>query len=75
MNLNKEITTLDLDKNIIVILRENNILIIEDLWKLKRLDLRSMGITDSEINQIIVKLQLLGIGLNRKIYNNDRLKV
>lgn len=75
MDLNKDILTLDLENNIIKILNDNNILIIDDLWKSKRSDLKNIGLSDKEINQILIKLQLIGIGLNKKIYDSDRLKV
>lgn len=75
MDLKKDIVTLELENKIINNLKKNNIIIIEDLWILKRNDLKSMGLSDSEINQILIKLQLLGIGLNKKTYDNDRLKI
>lgn len=74
MNLKKDIMSLDLDDKIIDKLKNNNILIVEDLWKLKRIELKQFGITDSEINKISIKLELLGIGLNKKVYEHDRLK-
>lgn len=75
MDLKKDIVTLELENKIINNLKKNNIIIIEDLWILKRNDLKSMGLSDSEINQILIKLQLLAIGLNEKIYDSDRLKI
>lgn len=75
MDLKKDIITLELENNITNRLKNNDILIIEDLWILKRNDLKSIGLSDSEINQILIKLQLLGIGLNKKTYDNDRLKI
>ena len=74
MNLKKDIMSLDLDDKIIDKLKNNNILIVEDLWKLKRIELKQFGIKDSEINKISIKLELLGIGLNKKVYEHDRLK-
>lgn len=74
MNLKKDIISLDLDDNIINKLKNNDISIIEELWKLKRIELKQLGITDSEINKISIKLELLGIGLNKKVYEHDRLK-
>lgn len=75
MNLKRNIDVLNLENKIITSLRKNNILTIYDLWLLKRNDLKNYGLSDSEINQILIKLQLLGIGLNKKIYDNDRLKI
>lgn len=49
-------------------LKKNNIFLIKDLWYLKRKDLKTLDFTDIEINEIIIKLQLNGIDLNKKIY-------
>lgn len=72
--LEKKINELKLDTNIIKTLNDNNIITIEDLWVLKRINLKEMGLTDSNINQILIKLQLIGIGLNKKSYDNDRIR-
>ena len=66
--LEKEIEVLELNKTIVDILKQNNILLVEDLWKLKRKDLKDMGIKDSDISLIAIKLQLYGLDLNKKIY-------
>ena len=68
MNIKGKIEELNLNKKITCILKENKIFIIEDIWKLKRKNLKDLGFTDAEINQIVIKLELLGIGLNHKIY-------
>ena len=68
--LNKNIEFLELDNNILLKLRENNINTIEVLWKTNRKYLKKNGLTDSDINQITIKLQLLSLDLNKKIYNN-----
>ena len=68
MILNMDIEKLGLDSKIINRLRDNNVLVIGDLWKLKRKELRQMNFSDGEINQIIIKLQLHAIDLNKKIY-------
>ncbi len=64
----KSISELSLDKKIIDKLKENNINIIEEVWKLKRADLKSMNFTNGEINTLRVKLQLIGLDLNKKTY-------
>lgn len=74
MDLKKDIEVLELEDKIITNLRNNNILTIYDLWILKRNDLKNIKLSDREINQILIKLQLLGIGLNKKVYDNDRIK-
>ena len=44
---------------------DNNI--INDLWKLNRHELKQLGLTDQQINQIIIRLQLIGLDLNKKV--------
>lgn len=66
--LKKRIEILNLDENIIGKLKENGINIVEDLWVINRHKLKDMNFKDNEINQIIIKLQLIGIDLNHKKY-------
>ena len=66
--LKKNIEILNLDDSIIKKLKENNINIIEALWVINRHKLKDMNFKDNEINQIIIKLQLIGIDLNHKRY-------
>jgi len=66
--LDNPIEDLVLKDSIIKVLKSNNINSIKDLWYLKRKDLKSFNLNDSEINQIIIKLQLKGIDLNKKVY-------
>ena len=66
--LNQDIKRLDLDSDLIYKLKDNNINIVRDLWKLKRNDLKKIGLNDNEINQIMIKMQLQGIDLNQKVY-------
>ena len=66
--LEKSIEELALDSKVLKILKDNNISTIEDIWVLKRKDLKDMGIKDSDITQITIKLQLYGLDLNKKIY-------
>lgn len=67
--LNKDIKQLNLDNSIVNKMKDNNIAVVEDLWKMKRRDLKSLGFSDNEISQIIIKLQLCGIDLNRRVYH------
>lgn len=62
------ISILDLDKELVEILKNNNINKVGEIWKLKRKDLKDLGFKDSDINQVIIKLQLLGLDLNGRIY-------
>ena len=66
--LDNPIEDLVLKDSITKVLKSNNINSIKDLWYLKRKDLKSFNLNDSEINQIIIKLQLKGIDLNKKLY-------
>lgn len=71
-NLSKNIIELELDDDSIQMLTNNNIYTLEDVWNLKRIDLKRMGVRDSQINYISIKLQLLGLDLNRKVYSVRR---
>jgi hypothetical protein len=71
VKVKERIEILDVDKKIVDILKENNINIIEELWILKRKDLKLLGLNDREINQVIIKLELLGLGLNKKTYKSN----
>ena len=66
--LEKTIEELELNDKVLKVLKENNINLVEELWVLKRKDLKDFGIKDSDITQITIKLQLYGLDLNKKIY-------
>ena len=66
--LEKDLTFLKLDFKVISILNENNINNINDLWGLTRKELKNLKISDKDIHNIIVKLQLNGLDLNRRKY-------
>ena len=68
MILEKNIEELQLNNKITNKLKEKNIMIIKDLWKMKRKELKQLGFSDSEISQIIIKLQLHAIDLNKREY-------
>lgn len=68
-SIEDKIETLNLSKNINKVLKENNIINIKDLWILNRKTLKSFGLKDSEIKDIIISLQLQGLDLNKKIYD------
>lgn len=65
--LNNNLSFLEINSSIINILNKNNIYIIDDLWKLNRHELKQIGLTDQQINQVIIRLQLIGLDLNKKI--------
>ena len=66
--LEKPIEELDVNSELTEKLKSNNLVYVKDLWVLKRKDLKNIKLSDSEINQIIIKLQLHGCDLNKKIY-------
>lgn len=66
--LDSKIDILDVNKEIIKVLNDNNIVFISDLYVLNRKVLKSFGLTDRNISQIIIKLELLGLDLNGKKY-------
>ena len=66
--LEKPIEELDINTKLAEKLKSNNLIFVKDIWMLKRKDLKNIQLSDSEINQIIIKLQLHGCDLNKKIY-------
>lgn len=68
INLDDSINKLGIDDKIINIFSINDIKTIDDLWSLKRKDLKEMNFSSEQINHIIIKMQLKGIDLNRKKY-------
>lgn len=66
--LEKNIEELGVETKILKTLKDNNINTIEDLWKMKRKELRDLKLSDSEITKITIKLQLFGLDLNKKVY-------
>lgn len=67
--VDKDIKILDLDKEIEEILRKNNIATIENIWVMNRKKLKELGLKDNDIKQVTIKLQLLGLDLNKRIYS------
>ena len=68
--LNSDISVLGLDNKILDKLRSSKLNLVNELWVLGRKDLKDLSLSDSEINQIIIKLQLNGVDLNKKVYTN-----
>lgn len=58
---------LDFEKIILDKLILNNIDSIGKLWQMNRKELKNIGFTYEEINEIAIKLQLRGLDLNKKI--------
>ena len=63
------IDILDLDAETSKLLKEKEINTIGELWVQNRKSLKTLGLKDSDIKQVIIKLQLLGLDLNKKIYS------
>ena len=64
--LDEDISYLNLNDKITNLFKENNILKINDLWVLNRKNLKSLGLIDTETKQVIIKLELLGLHLNKR---------
>lgn len=64
-----KIEKMNISLKVINKLKDNNIKIINDVWVLKRKQLKELGLTDKEIKSIIIALQLEGLDLNKKIYD------
>lgn len=67
-DLVKNIDYLKINDNTTKKLKNNNILTIEDLWNTNRNILKDYSLMDSEIREVSIKLQLIGMDLNRKKY-------
>lgn len=65
----KDIKILELESDIVKILTDNNIKTVGDVWVLNRKKLKTIGLKDSDIKQVIIKLQLLGLDLNKRMYS------
>ncbi len=64
--LEKDISSLNLSKNISEVLKQNNIIKVNDLWIRNRKNLKVLGMNDTEIKEIIIKLELNGLDLNKR---------
>ena len=64
----KSINNLSLSKDIVNKLKYNDLNYIEDVWELKRINLKNLGFTNEEIKEIVISLQLIGLDLNKKKY-------
>jgi hypothetical protein len=68
-SVNNNLKDLGLEKEILTKLSNKNIITVKNLWGLKREALKDYDLTNEEINQIVIKLQLVGIDLNKKVYD------
>ena len=64
----RPISSLSLSKELINKLKDKGLNYIENVWVLKRINLKTLGFTNDEIKEIIISLQLIGLDLNKKKY-------
>ncbi len=57
---------MNLSQDIIEILKNNNLLDLNNLKQLTREDLKNMNFNNNQINQIIIYLQLNGLDIKKK---------
>lgn len=65
----KDIKILELETDIVKVLLDNEIKTVGDVWVMNRKKLKAIGLKDTDIKQIIIKLQLLGLDLNKRMYS------
>lgn len=68
LNLDYSIDKLKLSNTIISKLNDLKIITVEDLWKCSRIFLKNNGLTDLEIHEIQIQLQLRSIDFSKKVY-------
>lgn len=66
--INVLVEDLHLNANIASKLKVNNITTLNDLWHQTRSSLKNFDLTNEDINTISIRLQLLGLDLNKKVY-------
>lgn len=66
--LKYDIEFLKLNDNLIDKLKKIEVNKVEDLWRCKRVYLKENQFSNNDISQIKIRLQLMGIDLNKKIY-------
>lgn len=66
--ISKDISILELDDNIDSLLKANAIKTVNDLWIKSKKELKSYGLNDKDIKYVSIKLQLIGLDLNKKMY-------
>lgn len=71
--LERDIKTLGLNKNLIDKLIENNILNVYKLCSYSRMELSKLKFTNDEINDLIIKMQLLGLDIKKNHAKNNSL--
>lgn len=64
---NQSIDRLCVNDNILQVLRENNIINLGKLCDKNKNELKSIGLLQSEVNKVEVKLQLMGLNLKNSL--------
>lgn len=70
-DLKKSVCKLGLSCELVNKLSLLNVLTVEDLWHSEKIYLKRNNITDQEISSIKIKLQLLCLDLNGKVYDKN----
>ena len=65
----KDIKIIELETDIVKVLLDNEIKTVGDVWVMNRKKLKAIGLKDTDIKQVIIKLQLLGLDLNKRMYS------
>lgn len=65
--LKESIDIINMPKPIINLMKNNNILLVEDLCNTTKSDLKRINLSFYEINQIDIKLQIMGVCLKGSI--------
>ncbi len=69
-----DIKILNISNEIEILLKSNKLSNIKDICKLKRKDLKNLGLKDIDINHIIIKMQLNGFDLGKNGFEKKKLK-
>lgn len=69
--LDKSVLELELTEKVSKLLLNNNIITIRDLWIQTKSTIKKMGLDDSELKDLSIKLQLLGLDFGKKSYGKD----
>lgn len=66
--LDKNVEILELNSRLLKCLKDNNINKVIDLWEKTRNDLKEINLSQEDMREVSVKLQLHGLDLNKKVY-------
>lgn len=69
-----DIKILNITNEIENLLKSNKLSKIKDICNLKRKDFKNLGLKDTDINHIIIKMQLNGFDLGKNGFEKKKLK-